>query len=156
MERYRNISLWGSLFLASKYMNELFKEEAPKGIKLNSFDYFILLILSIFEGLTFYELNKALPLDVKTLHNKIISLIKRGLIEREFSDNGTSVIEITKEGKTVVKNIRTNFMTFFEDYYGIDKVIELTEELQRFNGEMRKGLDLTIPEKILSKMKISS
>ncbi len=153
MNDNERMSFWIELFLAYKYMNEFLKHSLPKSMSINSFDYFILLALRDFENLTFYEINKALPIDVKSLHNKINGLIEKGLLEREFLENGSSFINLKNETKIMAKDIRENLREISKDYYEASEVKELSKSLQDFNEKMRIILDFKIKDETLNKLK---
>ncbi len=150
-----DVSLWVQLFLAQKYMNEFLKGFLPKNLKINAYDYFVLLILRNYHNLTFYEINKALPIDGKSLHNKINSLIEKELLEREFLETGSSFINLKEETRDLVEELRKKNKQIANNYWKANEVKKLSKNLFEFNEKMRHLLGFKIKEETLNKVKSS-
>ncbi len=151
MDSDTDTSLWVQLFLAQKYMNEFLKGFLPKDLKINAYDYFVLLVLRNYDNLTFYEINKALPIDGKSLHNKISSLIEKELLEREFLETGSSFINLKDETRDLVEELRKKNKQIANNYWKANEVKKLSKNLFEFNEKMRHVLGFKIKEETLNK-----
>lgn len=152
MKQKEKLNLWVQVFLSYKYLNEFLKEGLLKVHGLTPYDYFLLTNLRIYEDLTFYEINKYMPIDGKSIHKKINDFIERGLMEREFHDNGSSAINLTEKARKIIHVIHNENMDASSEYFEAAEIENLSDSLYEFNEKMREVLELSISEETLNKI----
>lgn len=152
MEKKKKQSLWVQVFLAYKYLNEFLKDGVLKKYKISPYDYFLLMNLRAFENLTFYEINKYMPIDGKSLHNKINHFIDKGLMERDFHENGSSAINLTDKARKIIHDVYVENMDDSTEYFEPMEINKLFSDLYKFNEKMRKILELDLDEESLEKI----
>ena len=150
MKEHRK-SIWVQLFLANKYMHEYLKQGALEGYGLTSYDYFLLLALRVYENLSFYEVNKHFPIDVKSLHNRINILVEKGFMTKAYDDKGTSILNLTVKARIILREVMLNNCEAAEEYFTYEELLELHKNLFSFNNKMREILGLELTNSVLEK-----
>lgn len=154
MNKKINLNLWNQIFLMQKYLNFHLRKKVLKDIDITPYELFFLGLLSHYENLTFYEINKYMPFDVKTLHLKITSFVKRGYLTRKFDNEGTSFINLSKKSWDYLNKTKKINSNLSKNPFGINNFNNLGIILNSFNDEMRKVLHLE-PTTDLDSKKIS-
>lgn len=152
MENKEEFNIWVQVFLAYKYLNEFLKDGILKDYGINAYDYFILANLRIYEDLTFYEINKYMPIDGKSMHKKINDFVEKGLMEREFLENGSSAINLTDKARDIITKVHNENMEISEEFFKAGELQRLGIELYSFNEKMRGILELEIGEETIGKI----
>lgn len=147
-------SIWVQIFLANKYGNEFLKNGIPPKYNITPYEYFLLMNLRIYEDFTFYEFNKYMPMDVKSLHKKINSFVEKGLMSREYKENGTSILNLTDEARGIIDNVYTASLDDTENYFEDGELLNLHSRLYEFNEKMRKMLELELLQSTLDKINL--
>ncbi len=147
-------SIWVQIFLANKYLNEFFKNGILAEYDLKPNDYFFLVHMRIYENFTFYEYNKHMPMDGKSLHNKIKFFIERGLMSREYDEAGTSVLNLTDKARKIINDVYITSLDDTESYFEEGELLGLHSSLYEFNEKMRKILELELSESSTGKINL--
>lgn len=145
-------NIWVQVFLAYKYLNEFLKDGILKEYEINAYDYFILTNLRVYEDLTFYEINKYMPIDGKSMHKKINNFVEKGLMERQFLENGSSAINLTDKGRDIITRVHNENMELSKDFFKQGELQSFGLNLYNFNEKMRGILELEIGEETIEKI----
>ncbi len=147
-------SIWVQIVLANKYGNEFLKSGILRKYSLTSHDYFLLMSLGEFENLNFYELNKYMPIDVKSLHQKVNTFVDKDLISREYDKKGASILNLTDKARKIINEVYINNLDETEGYFEEKELLDIYSKLYEFNKKMRKILELKLSESTLNKINI--
>ncbi len=93
-----------------------------------------------------------MPIDVKSLHQKVNTFVDRGLISREYDERGASVLNLTKKAKEIIKKVYTTSLDETEDYFEEKELLDIHSTLYELNEKMRTILGLKLSESTLNKM----
>lgn len=140
MQQENFLNLWMQIFLLKKYLNLHFKKKLLKNLDITPNDFFFLVLLGHYKNLTFYEINKYIPYDGKSLHKKITTFVDKGYLIRTYEENGTSFITLSEKARVLFKKTKELNSSFKKNPFGINNLTNLAFILNIFNDELREIL----------------
>ncbi len=134
-------SLWVELYLAERYIRNFYNAKTLKKLGITSTECIILyFLIELNEKVSFYKLNKILPIESKQLHLTIKKLIEKKYLKREFVGK-SSKIWVSDHTKKRLLSILLDNYSLVEDDFSKEDAEKLFITLNEFNHFARKSLN---------------
>ena len=134
MNKNKDFHLWYHISYLEKLIKRIVRKNSYlKELNLTSTEYFITEYFIIHnEALSFYQLRNLLPMDDRQLHLNIISLIKKGYLQREYIGKSSRIF-MDDDAKDKIDKITD--LNYIEYIKGSEKeVLDLKNKIETIIG----------------------